>query len=493
MSISSNDDFVYIGKRFPFPSIWLCIGAVNTTAIFIYSFFPMITTYFKNSVGLRMIIIAVLTLLMLVPVSFVESLIYEREARREEAIKEVSSKWGDAQTIMGPILELPYKTIVRQERQNDKGVATVFMEEITDYIHILPENLTVTTVLTPEVRYRGIYEVILYRSKIVISGTFLTNGVKELGVDADKILWKEAGISLGISDLKGIKSSVKVRYNNVDYEANPGLLSTQVLEQGITIRPPVNTTEKTDFTLELDLNGSTTLSFAPVGRETSVNIEAGWGNPSFVGAYLPENRDVTEKKFKAAWKILHLNRNYPQVWVGNAYVIKESTFGVKLIPAIDEYQKTMRTAKYAIMFLALTFLAFFMAEVMTRRVIHPIQYVLIGLALVIFYTLLLSISEQVNFNRAYWAASVATIALITLYTRSVLANNKATAIIFGILAVLYGFLFIILQLQDFALLLGSVGLFIILAVVMYVTRNIDWFAIGKSSDEKPLSEAPSAE
>ena len=374
----------------------------------------MLTRFFKNSVGLRMIIIAVLTLLMLIPVSFVESLITEREARREEAITEVSAKWGGSQTITGPILEIPYRNLVRQERTNDKGVVSSFMEEVTDYIHILPESLAVTTVLTPEVRYRGIYQVILYRSKIVIKGTFLMSGMADISVDPDAILWDEAAVSLGISDLKGIKESISVSYNGKKYAANPGLLSTQALEQGITIRPKIGGKDKADFTLELDLNGSTTLAFAPVGRETNVSVEAAWGNPSFIGAYLPESRDVTPQKFTAAWKVLHLNRNYPQVWTGNAYVIKESTFGVKLIPAIDEYQKTMRTAKYAIMFLSLTFLAFFMVEVLTRRVIHPIQYVLIGLALVIFYTLLLSLSEQFSFNKAYWTTSIATIALITL-------------------------------------------------------------------------------
>jgi inner membrane protein len=193
---------------------------------------------------------------------------------------------------------------------------------------------------------------------------------------------------------------------------------------------------------------------------------------------LPEKRDVTPQNFSASWKILHLNRNYPQSWTGNAYAVKESAFGVKLLLAIDEYQKTTRTAKYAIMFFALTFLSFFMAEVMTRRVIHPIQYVLIGLALVIFYTLLLSISEQVNFNTAYVISSAAIIALITAYTRSVQSNWRATGIIFGILTILYGFLYIILQLQDYALLLGSIGLFVILGLVMYITRKIDWFAIG---------------
>jgi inner membrane protein len=215
----------------------------------------------------------------------------------------------------------------------------------------------------------------------------------------------------------------------------------------------------------------------PVGRETTVQVGGSWGNPSFVGAYLPEERSVEPNKFLASWKVLHLNRNYPQQWTGASVNLKESAFGIKLLMGLDEYQKTMRSAKYAIMFIVLTFLSFFMAEVLNKRIIHPIQYVLIGLALTIFYTLLLSISEQTNFNRAYLLSSAATIALIGLYTRSVLNSILAAAIITGILAVLYGFLFIVLQLQDYALLLGSIGLFLILALVMYITRNINWFAV----------------
>ncbi|TAE27274.1 MAG: cell envelope integrity protein CreD [Candidatus Kapaibacterium sp.] len=443
----------------------------------------MITSFFKNSTGLRMLIIAFLTLVMLVPVSFVERLIEERQMRRDEATREVSEKWGGAQTITGPIISIPYKTFVRQQLTDDKGATKTEVNEITEYLHILPEHLRIQTTLAPEVRYRGIYEVILYRSRISIEGSFLLNAVRESNIDPDNILWQDANISLGISDLKGIKDVVKIRFNDAEYLADPGLNTNLVLEQGISIKAPLKELDKTTFSLVLDLNGSSELLFIPVGRESSVQIESNWGNPSFAGAYLPEKREVTGQKFTAYWKILHLNRNYPQSWTGNAYGVKESAFGVKLKLAIDEYQKTMRTAKYAIMFLALTFLAFFMAEILTRRVIHPIQYVLIGLGLVIFYTLLLSFSEQFNFNRAYIVSSAAIIVLITGYTRSVLSNWTATGIIFGILTILYGFLFIILQLQDYALLLGSCGLFVILGLVMYITRNIDWFAIGGKPDD----------
>ena len=443
----------------------------------------MITRFFKNSTGLRMIIIALLTLLMLIPVSFVEGLIYEREARRDEATKEVSEKWGGEQVITGPIISIPYKSFVRQQSTDDKGVTTTQVNEITEYLHILPEQLNVATTLAPEVRYRGIYEVILYRSVIELQGSFVMNAVKESGIDESKILWQDANVSLGITDLKGIKEVVKIRFNDAEYLADPGLNNNTVLAQGISIKAPLKGIDKASFSLKLNLNGSSDLMFIPVGRETSVKVQSNWGNPSFTGAYLPEQREVSEQKFSATWKILHLNRNYPQTWTNNAYTVRESGFGVKLKLAIDEYQKTMRTAKYAIMFLALTFLSFFMAEVLTRRVIHPIQYVLIGLALVIFYTLLLSISEQINFNRAYILSAAAIILLITGYTRSVLANWTATGIIFGILSILYGFLYIILQLQDYALLLGSVGLFVILGLVMFITRKIDWFAIGGGTDD----------
>jgi len=239
-----------------------------------------------------------------------------------------------------------------------------------------------------------------------------------------------------------------------------------------------------NFRIRLDLNGSAGLLFSPVGKETIAELKSDWTNPSFMGDFLPEERSVDGAGFSAKWKVLHLNRNFPQAWTGSQNLVGQTLFGVNLLLAVDEYQKTMRTAKYAIMFIALTFLTFFMIELLSRHTIHPIQYLLIGFALLVFYTLLLSISEYLIFAQAYWIASIAIIAMITLYARSVLANNLQTLVISGVLMLLYGYLFIILQLQDYALLMGSIGLFAVLAIVMYLTRKIDWFGIMDATNQQ---------
>jgi len=430
----------------------------------------------KNSVGLRLLIIGVLSLVLLIPAGMIQGLISEREQRRDGAVFEVSYKWGNRQVIAGPILTVPYKKLIKVEKEN--------LVSVIEYAHFLPEHLSINAELFPEIRYRGIYEVILYNAKLQIRGNFTPLDFSQFSILAEDILWKDAFLALGLGDLKGIRDIVKIKLNEADWIANPGIESKEVLEIGISVKPKLSApSARYDFAVDLDLNGSGEIGFVPVGKETSVKVSSPWGHPSFVGEYLPVERQIQSGQFNAEWKVLHLNRNYPQQWLGSQHKIMDSSFGVKLLLPIDEYQKTMRTAKYAIMFIALTFLTFFLTEVLNRKVIHPIQYILIGLALILFYTLLLSFSEHIKFNSAYLLASLAIIALITAYTRSVLSNNLATAIIAGILIILYGFLYIILQLQDYALLLGSLGLFIILAMVMYVTRKIDWFAIGKLTTE----------
>jgi inner membrane protein len=189
------------------------------------------------------------------------------------------------------------------------------------------------------------------------------------------------------------------------------------------------------------------------------------------------SRNIDDAGFTAQWKILHLNRSYPQIWIGNEYNINNSEFGVRLLMPVDEYQKTTRTAKYAIMFIALTFLSFFMIEMLARRIMHPIHYILIGFALLVFYTLLLSLSEYLSFNSAYLISSLSIILLITGYTKSILKSYAYTSLILIILLVLYSYFYIILQMQDYALMMGSVALFTILGIVMYVTRKTDWFVV----------------
>jgi inner membrane protein len=272
-------------------------------------------------------------------------------------------------------------------------------------------------------------------------------------------------------------------WNEDTYVAEPGIESTDVVSSGITISPIIETGEAYSFSFDLNLNGSTGLLFSPVGEETSVQIESNWSNPSFAGGFLPSQREVDADGFRSEWNVLHLNRNFPQQWKGANKEVASTTFGVDLLLPVDEYQKTMRTAKYAIMFIGLTFLTFFMIELLSVNSIHPVQYLLIGFALLIFYTLLLSISEYVVFGLAYLIASVAIISLITIYSYTVLSDSSKTGVVFGILSLLYGYLYILLQLQDVALLMGSIGLFLVLACVMYLTRNIDWFEIMASSDQ----------
>jgi inner membrane protein len=222
--------------------------------------------------------------------------------------------------------------------------------------------------------------------------------------------------------------------------------------------------------------------FVPVGIETEVECSSEWNNPSFTGNFLPDSREVSENGFKANWKILHLNRNFPQKWTGTDFNIYSSVFGVEFLIPVDDYQKTMRTAKYAIMFITFTFLSFFLIELLNKKAIHPIQYLLIGFSLLVFYTLLLSLTEHMMFNLAYIIAGLANIILISAYTKSVLKSTQQTFIILGILLLLYGYLFVVLQLQDYALLMGSIGLFIVLATLMYLTRKIDWFSVLKTSN-----------
>ena len=190
-----------------------------------------------------------------------------------------------------------------------------------------------------------------------------------------------------------------------------------------------------------------------------------------------KTRIIDNNGFSANWKIFDLNRNYPQCWIGNSHNVDNSAFGVELFIPVDIYQKSIRTVKYALMFIVLTFIAFFFSEVMNRLRVHPIQYLLIGLAISIFYILLISISEHTTFNFAYMVSSLAVIMLITGYAKSILKNNRMSVMVGSVLVILYGYLFIILQLEDYALLMGSIGLFIVLSLVMYITRKIDWYAI----------------
>lgn len=423
-----------------------------------------------NSTGFKIFSIFILVLLLMIPASMIRGLIHEREGRKASVINEITSKWGSAQTITGPVISIPYKKYF----ENTDGKRTYS----TLYMHFLPDDLDVKGEISPEIRYRTIYEAVVYNSSLTLTGSFSPLEIEELGIPKENIIWSRAFICLGISDMRGIKEQIYAEINGENIPMNPGIETNDVISSGISAKIFTEDTPKSySFKFDLSLKGSQEISFIPVGKMNTVTLSSDWPDPSFDGAYLPMERTITEKGFTAKWKIIHLNRNYPQYWNSSSHKVDSSAFGVKLFIPADIYQKSMRTAKYALMFIVLTFMAFFFSEIMNKTRVHPIQYLFIGLAIIIFYSLLISISEHTNFDFAYIISSIAIIIMISGYAKSILKNKYITGIVAGILFILYAYLYLLLQLEDYALLMGSIGLFIVLGLVMYLTRKIDWYSI----------------
>lgn len=432
-----------------------------------------------NSVMTRLMIIGALVLTLLVPMGMIKGIIHEREQRQREVITEVSSKWGREQTITGPILTVPYD--VHTPDGTGKIVTTV------SQAHLLPEQLIINGTVKPEVRYRGIYKAVLYNGELQIDGDFRSDGLAELGIAAADIHWHEATVSVGLPDLRGVKENNLVTWNDEAFPINSGIPAAPVMDSGVSARVPLAARAQLQrFSMKLNLNGSGQLNFVPLGKVTTVQLSSPWKDPSFTGLFLPDKRQVTAQGFTAGWKILHLNRNYPQQWTGKNEKVLESAFGAKFFCPVDEYQKSMRSAKYAVLFIVLTFVAFFITEVTGRTRVHPVQYLLIGFAICLFYLLLLSIAEHTGFAVAYLIAASGSALLVTGYSRGILRSSAMAVTVGGLMTFLYGFLYVTLQLEDFSLLMGSSGMFVVLGVVMFLTRKIDWY--GMATGEAEMQE-----
>ncbi len=439
------------------------------------SIFEKLNNWIKNSVMLKLLTITILMLLLLIPTSMIESIIGEREQLNMEATAEVSSKWAGQQEINGPILTIP---VLYEINKEDKK------EVVTRYWHILPENLNIKGEIIPEKLRRGIYEIVVYKSDISVTGDFVLDHHLDQ-THLTEIQYDRAFLTIGVSDLRGIKSQMEFKLNKDILRVEPGSRVSQLIYSGVTIDLP-NLTAGQDFDFEftLDLQGSQNMTFVPIGSTTKVQVSSAWSSPSFNGNFLPDFREVNTEGFTANWKILQLNRNFPQSWTGSdqAGKMQAAAFGVDLILPLDDYQKSTRSAKYGVMTIALTFLIFFLVEILYERKIHPFQYVLVGLALCLFYVLLVSITEHSDFNTAYGISTFGIVTMVTLYSLSIFKVKKLVLMLVATLSGIYGFLFVTLQLADFALLMGSIGLTLILAATMYFTRNINWYNLNIDKD-----------
>lgn len=453
--------------------------------------------------GLKALLVAFLVTLMFVPVTFVTALIEERQQRAQQVTDEVGRIWGGRdQTIAGPFLAVPYETGRKRH-----------------VVLLLPEALSIDADIRTEKRYRGIFEVPVYQADISVSGRFDAAELQPYFADATRVFANEAFLVLNLSDPRGLRSNMTLSWDGDTRTFRPdskldvfrrggihAMLGRPLKEGGAqgsqsgsaeneageaqTARSAESvagraflpgassSASSVDFSFDMKLNGSRTLKFLPAGRATEIALRADWPNPSFSGGFLPAEHELRTDGFSARWQVPDLARNFPQSWrAGAAPEMQSALVGVNLHRGVDFYQKVARSTKYAILFFGFTFLAFFLTEIVSSARIHPVQYLMTGAAQVIFYLLLLSIAEHVGFDKAYGAASAATILLVTFYGGSAVRSVSFALVLFIVLVATYALLYNLLQAGDYALLFGSVAAFLGLAVTMLLTRRVDWYGL----------------
>jgi inner membrane protein len=427
-----------------------------------------------NKILLKALITGGLILAMLLPTIFISNLVSERQSRQEEVVKEVSDRWAKAQVLTGPYVYLPYKII-----SIDKNKKLI---EETRHMIIIPDKLEVSGKVFHEMRVRSIYKVLLYKASLQHSGSFEFKIPKE--IEHSLILWKDAKICYGLSDFKGIEEKQVVNFNGLNYELSPGLPSDEISEKGMSAQVPLSNSDegrKLAFSISLKIKGSEQLHFVPLSGDSHYTLKSTWSHPSFDGNNLPTVRTVNDSGFTATWNFNKANLPFGTILKDFKYDLNSLAFGVTMIQTADGYAKTNRCIKYGILFIGLTFSLFFIIEVMQKKPVHPVQYILVGVALIIFFTLLLSISEYINFDLSYLIAALAIILLITSYAYGHFKSGKTAGIFAGILTLLYTFIFLLIRLEDTALLVGSIGLFFILALTMYASRKINWYGSNSMS------------
>lgn len=433
---------------------------------------------FRDSIAIKIAIIGGLILILLIPLGMVDSLVSERQSRQKQASKEVADSWGRPQTLAGPVLTVPYLVHVKNEKGLDIGTQT-------HWVRFLPETLKIDGNVETERRNRGIFEVAVYRTGLHWAGTFQRPSFDDWHVEPKDILWQDAYLAIGVPDMRGITSGVGLMWGNRTLQLAPGGAEDELWHSGLRVGIPDLEAGKAGmlyaFAFDLAVNGSEDLSFLPLAKETTVALKSNWPSPSFCGEFLPAKRTVRGTGFDALWNVSWFGRSYPQQWRTSeakeqapATALAASAFGVQLFQPVDSYQMTERSTKYAALFLVLTFLTFFLYEQFNPFSLHPVQYLLVGFALCLFYLLLLSISEHAPFGLAYLTAAAATVLLIGGYSAAILHGALRALLMTFVLGTLYGYLYVLLQLEDYSLLLGSLGLFLILGLVMYLTRRIDW-------------------
>lgn len=430
--------------------------------------------------------ITALVIVLLIPLGMIEGVIQERSTYRSQAKQSIALSWTGTQKLLGPVMVVPYS-----EQRNRK----VWDEKLKEYrsetyrveqqLYLLPEELAISADVNTEERSRGIYAIPVYDARLELKGRFSNEALLEIAATKKAVKWKRPWLSVLVSDIRGIVSQPQLNWQGLSLEFLSGNRLTDQAS-GMHVELPLLESGKVadiafDFTL--NLHGMERLEFSPVGKSTVVMLASDWPHPSFIGRYLPAEREIGTERFTARWQVSSFSSDMAQTMEalqqGNANRFLGNTFGVSLMNSVDIYQQTERSVKYGVLFLVLTFVLFFLYEVMKQLRLHPMQYLLVGMALSVFYLLLISLSEHITFELAYGVATLASVGIIGFYLSGVMKNRLLALLFSGILALLYAMLFAILRSEDNALLMGCLLLFGTLALVMAVTRRIDWYSVSE--------------
>lgn len=434
----------------------------------------------RNSAIARLGVMAFLTLALLVPLAMVQSVVSERASRRDAAVNSVSATWGGPQTLTGPVLTVPYTQVWTDNAGHE--------QRTTGRAHVLPKDLRFDAVLHTQSRQRGIFAVVVYRTELKVQGRFVRPDLTWVRPVPEQVEWSDASVSIGVSDPRALTRRATITWSGQEEPFTSGVSDVGLFNTGVhaAVRALESLKAGADlpFSYTLELNGTRDIRFMPASEETIVNLTSAWPHPSFMGGRLPEPRTTSATGFTAQWLVPDFGRPYPSRWTSGHMNREEllakadsSAFGVSLVQPVDIYQQAERAVKYAVLFLVLTFLVFFLWEIFRAALLHPMQYAFVGFALCLFYLLLVSISEHAGFDLAYTISATVTTLVIAGYARAVLHGSRQGASVGVSLAALYGFLYLLLRLEDYALLAGSIGLFVVLATVMYITRRMDWYAL----------------
>lgn len=442
---------------------------------------PSIFSGLSTSPGFKFIITGIITFLLLIPALLVWALVEERANRADQVAQSISQGWGNQQRINGPYLVVPYLT---KQKQNDVYI------DVRRYAIYSPAKLEATSKLEVEERKKSIYSTPLYHMKSKLSGRFDPIDTSQIVARNGRPRLREAFLAIEVSDLAGFRSEVVAKLNGgEDVIFSPGLAglhpstspnrynnyNNSGKSSGIHLNVDEALLDQSmKFEIDLAINGSRALEIVPSGKTTEVSMTSNWPHPGFNGRFLPETRNITETGFDAKWTVPNLARGISAVSFGTQISNADSIIEVSFVKPLKFYQLVSRTLKYAVAFFSLVFLAIFILELTGKNPIHWIQYILTGLAMVVFYILLLALAEQVGFDIAYILASIATTGLIAWYVGNALASRNAIYVIASVVGLTYAIMYLILKEDEYALLIGAIIAFAAIAMTMFATRNVDW-------------------